>query len=92
MDWMNDLELYFQNLGNDLDTLVAGFNYLVDFAVKYLWISGGVVVLILVLMFAINSKINQLREDNNKIAYQLEQIRLTLKGGNTDGTTTERDD
>lgn len=83
---------YFNQLSADITTMLEGFNTFFRTSTYYIWISGALLVLITMLAWTLHTKFDQLKEENKKIAYQLEQIRLTLKGGNTDGTTTERDD
>lgn len=83
---------YFNQLSADITTMLEGFDAFLRTSTYYIWISGALLVLITMLAWTLHTKFDQLREENKKIAYQLEQIRLTLKGGNTNGTTTERDD
>jgi hypothetical protein len=77
---------YFNQLSADITTMLEGLNAFFRTSTYYIWISGALLVLITMLVWTLHTKIDQMKKENEKITYQLEQIRETLKGGYKDGS------
>jgi len=94
----NSMVESFNDLAQTMETTASQLEYVMG-AFKISGIIAAIVITILiVLIVAMNTKIDRLRADNEQMNTKLNDILLQVggykksEGGNTHGTTTERDD
>lgn len=68
------MDNYFTQLGTDISQTVINLNSLVETATYYIWGSAIGLALVLIFVWALHTKIDELKKENIKLKNQLELI------------------